>query len=160
MPILANALISGDGQDLEISTTDLEVFFSGKWRAKVAEKGTVCVNAAALSRILDAMPKGGELVLAAAAKHGLEIRQGKTRYELFGDDPGHFPPVATLFNPTADTVTLDARVIHEMITKTRFSICSDTLQHHLNGIFWETIKISGRTSGLMPCPVSDTCTTT
>ncbi len=143
MPILANVLITGNSRGLEIAATDLEVCFSGVWKAEVTHEGTVCVKAAALSKMLDAMPKKSELTLTSMEKHGLEIRQGKTRYELYGDDAAQFPPIPVT-EAGAGEVVLDAEVIREMITKTAFSQSGDDLQYHLAGIFWETIEVADK----------------
>ncbi len=143
MPILANVLISGNGHGLEIAATDLEICFSGAWQAEVMRKGTVCVKAAALAKLLEAIPKKSELTLTAMEKHGLEIRAGKTRYELHGVNPAEFPSIPELATGAGE-VMLDAQVIREMITKTVFSQSGDDLHFHLAGIFWETIEVNDK----------------
>ena len=83
LPILSNVLLAGDGGRLAFVATDIEIEISAAAAAEAqgADGKSLTVGARKLLDILRALPEGAEVTLAAADKR-LQVRSGKSRFQL------------------------------------------------------------------------------
>jgi DNA polymerase-3 subunit beta len=139
MPILSHFILTADSGKVVIAATDLEVSFRGFYPAEVAETGALTLPAHYVHNLIKELP-GTELELTGTDQAKLQLRVGESRYQLNGLPADQFPPVPEITDQPL--VTVESRLLREMIDKTMFSLSTDDLQYHLSGIFWERVESS------------------
>ena len=133
LPILANVLLEAEGESVRMTATDLEVGARVSVPAKVGGKGAITVSARKLAEIVK------ELAAAAVALKVTEnvtvsLRCGGATYRLIGLAPDDFPPVVPA-SPQS-WVTLEAKILREMLTQTSFAVSHDETRYALNGVLF------------------------
>jgi len=133
LPILANVLLEAEGESVRMTATDLEVGARVSVPAKVGGKGAITVSARKLTEIVK------ELAAAAVALKVTEnvtvsLRCGGATYRLVGLAPDDFPPVVPA-SPQS-WVTLEAKILREMLTQTSFAVSHDETRYALNGVLF------------------------
>jgi DNA polymerase-3 subunit beta len=144
LPILAHCLIQTNSCGLEISATDLEIFFQGHYRGQVSEGGGTAVQANILHNLLKSLPKGDLALAVNENTFRMTIEASGLKYELLGVDAEQFPSMPELAKlEGAQRLEVKSRVLTEMIGKTIFSVSEEPYQSHLHGIFWEMVEVAG-----------------
>jgi DNA polymerase-3 subunit beta len=133
LPILANVLLEADGDTMRVTATDLEVGARVSLPAKVGGKGGITVSARKLGEIVKELPAAA-LALKVGDHAAVSLRCGGVSYKLVGLAPDDFPPVVPA-SPSA-WLTLEARVLREMLAETSFAISHDETRYALNGILF------------------------
>lgn len=138
MPMLSNVLLAVEGPNaLRMAATDLYLAISGKMPAEVKKGGAVAVPAKDLFERVKMMPDGPILVStqdnsATTLKAGGSAR----RYTLRGMPGEDFPPLPQPAEG-APTLSLDVKVLQEIIAKTSYAVSTDETRPHLNSALFE-----------------------
>lgn len=141
LPILANVLIEATGTEIQLTATDLEVGVRRCCKGKVAQAGSITLNARKLYEIVRELPS--DEVVIRAGGGSVEVTGGRARYRMLSIDPKDFPsiPAAT---PAAKKGTVMMRLasdaLAEMIEKTLFAVSTDETRLSLGGVFIESIE--------------------
>jgi DNA polymerase-3 subunit beta len=143
LPILANVLLETDGEALRLTATDLEVGARVSVPARVTDKGAVTVSARKLGEIVKELP-GAPVSLKTQENSGVTLRCAGVTYKLFGLGPEDFPPVVPASSP--GWLTLDAKMLREMLVQTSFAIASDETRQYLNGVL---VVVQGKEAKLV-----------
>lgn len=133
LPILANVLVQADGDVVHLTATDLEVGARVSVPARVPGKGSVTVSARKLVEIVKELPAAA-LALKVGDNAAVSIRCGGASYKLVGLGSDDFPPVVPA-SPKS-WLTLEAKVLREMLGRTSFAISHDETRYALNGILF------------------------
>jgi len=133
LPILANVLLESDKDTLRLTATDLEVGTRVSVPAKVATGGSVTLSARKLLEIVKELPAAG-LTLKVQENSWVAMRCGGASYKLVGLSAADFPAVAT--GATASWITLDGKVLRDMLTQTMFAVSHDESRYALNGVLF------------------------
>ena len=133
LPILANVLVEADGDVVHLTATDLEVGARVSVPARVPGKGAVTVAARKLVEIVKELPAAA-LALKVGENAAVSIRCGGASYKLVGLASDDFPPVVPA-SPRA-WLTLEAKLLREMLSRTGFAISHDETRYALNGILF------------------------
>ena len=133
LPILANVLLETDGDTIRVSATDLEVGARVTIPARIATKGAITISARKLSEIVKELP-ATTLTLKVGENAAISLRCGGVSYKLVGLAPDDFPPVVPASPST--WLTLDAKVLREMVTHTSFAVSHDETRYALNGVLF------------------------
>ncbi|WP_336977717.1 DNA polymerase III subunit beta [Altererythrobacter fulvus] len=134
IPILSNVLIdaSADGT-VRIMATDLDLQVVESMAAvSVETPGALTVSAHLLFDIARKLPEGSQVGLEAADNR-LTVKAGRSRFQLPTLPRDDFPVIVEGDLPTS--FELPARVLAELIDKTRFAISTEETRYYLNGIF-------------------------
>ena len=134
IPILSNVLIeaAGDGT-VKIMATDLDLQVVESFAAVSVEgPGALTVSAHLLFDIARKLPEGSQVVLEAADNR-LTVKAGRSRFQLPTLPRDDFPVIVEGDLPTS--FELPAKVLAELIDKTRFAISTEETRYYLNGIF-------------------------
>ncbi|KPL67827.1 DNA polymerase III subunit beta [Erythrobacter sp. SG61-1L] len=134
IPILSNVLIdaSADGT-VRIMATDLDLQVVERLAAvSVDTPGALTVSAHLLFDIARKLPEGSQVGLEAADNR-LTVKAGRSRFQLPTLPRDDFPVIVEGDLPTS--FELPARVLAELIDKTRFAISTEETRYYLNGIF-------------------------
>jgi DNA polymerase-3 subunit beta len=141
IPILSNALIEAEEGSIKLTATDLEVGMQASYPATVTAQGRITVSAKKVYEIIKELPER-EISFTAKENSWIEIRCGKSLFNIVGLSPEEFPYFP---HPGEDNlVSLPGSKLKEMIEKTSFSISTDESKYNLNGIFFRTMEEKGR----------------
>jgi DNA polymerase-3 subunit beta len=134
IPILSNVLIeaSGDGH-VRIMATDLDLqVVESLEAASVEQSGAITVSAHLLFDIARKLPDGSQVSLETADNR-MAVKAGRSRFSLPTLPRDDFPVIVEGDLPTS--FELPARVLAELIDRTRFAISTEETRYYLNGIF-------------------------
>lgn len=138
MPVLANVLLSVDGQNsLRLAATDLYLSLLGRVQADVSKPGSVAVSAKDLFERVKNMPEAPIVISTQEnATTTLKAQGSARRYTLRGMPGDDFPPLPQPADGSP-TLALGVDVLSELIQKTHFSISTDETRAHLNSALFE-----------------------
>jgi DNA polymerase-3 subunit beta len=135
LPILANVLMRKTGDDIEFTTSDLEI----QVRTQAALGGdagnfSTTVGARKLIDILRTLP-GDQVVTLAAAQNKLTLTGGKSRFTLQTLPSDDFPLVneAVDFGPA---FAVPQKVLKTLINQVHFAMAVHDIRYYLNGILF------------------------
>lgn len=135
-PYLANVLVKTDGAGaVDLYGTDLEIAMRLRvTAAAVVHEGAVLANAAKILQILREF-SGETLTLEADVKSGCWIKVGGASFHILGDDLVDYPALpTTLFD---DAVTLPAKDLAYMISRTSFAASEENTRYGRKGVLIE-----------------------
>ena len=138
LPILANVLLETEEGSVRLTATDLEVGARVSIPARVIGKGAITVAARKLAEIVKELPAAA-VALKVGENAGVSLRCAGVTYKLVGMPPDDFPPVVPA-SPSA-WLTLEAKVLRDMLSQTSFAISHDETRYALNGVLF---SISGK----------------
>ena len=135
LPILANVLIRKTGEQLELTTSDLEI--QVRTRAELGGDGgnfATTVGARKLIDILRSMPSD-QIVTLSAAQNKLTLQGGKSRFTLQTLPADDFPLVqeAADYGPE---FSVPQKVLKTLIGQVHFSMAVHDIRYYLNGILF------------------------
>ncbi|HEU4367890.1 MAG TPA: DNA polymerase III subunit beta [Methylomirabilota bacterium] len=133
LPILANVLIETEEGTVRLTATDLEVGARVSIPARVVGKGAITVSARKLAEIVKELPAAA-VALKVGDNSGVTLKCGGVTYKLVGMPPDDFPPVVPA-SPAA-WLTLEARILRDMLTQTSFAVSHDETRYALNGVLF------------------------
>jgi len=134
IPILSNVLIeaSADGR-VRITATDLDLqVVESLDAASVETPGAITVQAHLLFDIARKLPDGSQVSLETADNR-MTVKAGRSRFQLPTLPRDDFPVIVEGDLPTG--FELPARLLAELIDRTRFAISTEETRYYLNGIF-------------------------
>jgi DNA polymerase-3 subunit beta len=133
LPILSNVLIQRVGGRLAFVATDIEIEISAAAEVDAAgEDKSLTVGARKLLDILRALPEGSEVALSLADKR-LQVRSGKSRFQLQTLPPEDFPRLA---HPEGGktAIELPQRVLRSLIGLVQYAMAQQDIRYYLNGL--------------------------
>lgn len=134
IPILSNVLIdASDGGSVRVMATDLDLQVVETMSASsVDQPGAITVSAHLLFDIARKLPEGSQVSLTTNDNR-LEVKAGRSNFKLPTLPRDDFPVIVEGDLPTS--FELPARVLAELIDRTRFAISTEETRYYLNGIF-------------------------
>lgn len=133
LPILANVLLEAAGDSVRLTATDLEVGARVSVPAKVGAKGSITVSARKLAEIVKELPAAA-VALKVTDNVTVSLRCGGATYRMVGLAPDDFPPVVPA-SPQS-WVSIEAKILREMLTQTSFAVSHDETRYALNGVLF------------------------
>lgn len=134
IPILSNVLIdASDGGSVRVMATDLDLQVVETMSASsVDQPGAITVSAHLLFDIARKLPEGSQVSLTTNDNR-LEVKAGRSNFKLPTLPRDDFPVIVEGDLPTS--FELPARLLAELIDRTRFAISTEETRYYLNGIF-------------------------
>lgn len=134
IPILSNVLIDADaGGSVRVMATDLDLQVVETMSASsVDQPGAITVSAHLLFDIARKLPEGSQVSLTTNDNR-LEVKAGRSNFKLPTLPRDDFPVIVEGDLPTS--FELPARMLAELIDRTRFAISTEETRYYLNGIF-------------------------
>ena len=134
IPILSNVLIdASDGGSVKVMATDLDLQVIETMSASsVDQPGAITVSAHLLFDIARKLPEGSQVSLTTNDNR-LEVKAGRSNFKLPTLPRDDFPVIVEGDLPTS--FELPARLLAELIDRTRFAISTEETRYYLNGIF-------------------------
>ncbi|MBV8524661.1 MAG: DNA polymerase III subunit beta [Acetobacteraceae bacterium] len=143
IPILANVMLTVRGEKLTLTATDMEIAIIEEAPATVSRNGACTAPAATLYEIVRKLPDGALVELDYPdADEQLGLRAGRYHTSLVVLPTEDFPSM------TAGTLphrfSLQAKVLRELIDRTRFAISTEETRYYLNGIYMHVAESEER----------------
>ena len=137
MPVLANVLLSSQGDLLHVAATDLYLSVQGSLEAEVSRPGSVAVPARDMYDRIKHMPDGPiHISVGDGAATVIKAVGSARRYTLHGLPGSDFPSLPTPAEDAAE-ITLSVETLSQLIRRTHFSISTDETRAHLNSALFE-----------------------
>ncbi len=135
LPVLANLLLTIEGDHLRLSATNLEIAITCLVPAQVQEGGSTTVPAKLLTDFVNALGPGEvELSPLPGGIHGLRVRGGRSEANIRGMDPSEFPVIQRL-DGEGGAAILDCGELRSMISQTAFAAATDDARPIFTGVF-------------------------
>ena len=133
LPVLANVLLEAQGDTLKMPATDLEVSVRVTGPAKVVKPGTITISARKLMEIVKELPSA-PLALKVQENAWVALRCAGVSYRLVGLTPEEFPAVGD--GASTGWLTIDGKILRDMLSQTTFAISHDESRYALNGVLF------------------------
>ena len=133
LPILANVLLEAEGDSVRVSATDLAIAARVSVPARIVAGGAITLSARKLAEIVKELPAAA-LVLKVQENAWIQLRCGGVSYRLVGLAAEDFPAVVPTSSPR--WVSLDGKILKEMLAQTAFAISHDESRYALNGVLF------------------------
>lgn len=165
MPILSNILLEAREGEIAISATDLDMGVEGQYPAQVAAPGKLTINAKKFFDIVRELPSE-EISAKSDDKDWLTVTCRKSKFRIAGTPAEDFPKLPA-FEKDAYSMSLERKVLRDLIKKTLYAASGDSTRRNLNGTLLELegseIRMVGTdghrlafTLHQLPAPVSET----
>jgi DNA polymerase III subunit beta len=135
MPILANLLLVGRGDQLSITATDLEVELVAKTTVSLSQPGEVTIPGRKFLDIVRALPDKAQVTVSIEAERAT-VRSGKSRFTLTTLPASEFPTVEDI--RAQQTLSISQASLKRLLDKTHFSMAQQDVRYYLNGMLLET----------------------
>ena len=135
LPILANVLVSLDGQRLSMTGTDHEVEISAESSVDSGgNSGDITIPAKKFLDIVRSLPEGSSISVATEENSAV-ITSGQSRFQLSTLAANEFPNI----EPQADDFRLSVpqNQLKQLVDKTAFAMAQQDVRYYLNGMLWE-----------------------
>lgn len=144
MPILSNVLIKIEGQNMQITATDLELELLAKIELTApAEAGSLTLPARKLFDICRNLPDDATIDFNAASHEKITIKSGKSRFSLMGLPAQDFPTMESQLGQIM--VDVPQKTLAHLIRKTQFAMAQQDVRYFLNGLLLEVSEKMLRT---------------
>lgn len=131
LPILSNILINAQGEQIEMSATDLEVGIRIKVNGTIVEPGSITIPARKIAEIIRELPPSA-VKIVTTANDRVEIECERGVYTMIGLASDDFPPMMSMPD---EFFTINAETFKTMIAKTAFAASTEETRYYLNGVF-------------------------
>ena len=133
MPILANALLCGRDDGLEIVVTDLETCMRNVCgEVQTKEDGSLTANARKLYEVVKDLPSE-EVHLRSMDNDWLEIRSGRAVFHIAGLPADDFPSIPSLED--VEWKTVPETILRRQLDLVEYAVSNDETRYQLNGVF-------------------------
>jgi DNA polymerase III subunit beta len=133
LPILANVLVEAGSDAIRLTATDPEVAARVSVPAKVTKPGSITISARKLMEIVKELP-AAPLAIRVQDNAWVALRCGGASYKLVGLAPDDFPAVGV--GESASWISLDGKVLRDMLAQTSFAVSHDESRYALNGVLF------------------------
>lgn len=138
IPVLQNIKIEVADDKINLAATDMDILVTTSCEAKIEKGGTTTVPAQMFFDIIRKIPDLCDIAISQDEGASLQIKSGKSKYNLPCIDSGEFPNLSE--GDLDKWVEIESEKLTKMMDKTRFAISNDETRYYLNGLFLQSIK--------------------
>src|SRR6185295_5900000 len=131
IPILANALLEGTGNEVTLLATDLEVALRSLCEAAVGKPGSVTLPAKKLYEVVRALPDGDVNIETDKGGTTVRVSGGEFSSKMPTLPREDFPSLPEAGGGVK--ATIDGKSLGQMVAKTQFAITGEDTRFYLNG---------------------------
>jgi DNA polymerase-3 subunit beta len=125
--------LQADGNEIHLTTTDLDVGVRGSCEAQVDKAGATTLPARRLFSIVRELPSS-EIQFDVDGKNTASIRSGQSFFKILGLPEEEFPPLPKFED--AKVVTIRQKDFRDGLRKTSYAISTDETRYVLNGVLF------------------------
>ncbi len=138
LPILDNFLFRLEGNELEITASDLESTLITKMTLEnTSDSGSIAVPARILTDTLKEFPEQPLTFEIDNDKLSVVINSENGKFTVVGQNAGDFPQMPSIKQDQKATIEVPAEVLYSGINKTLFATADDELRPVMNGVYIE-----------------------
>lgn len=131
LPILSNILMEAAGDNIILTTTDLDIGIVSTIPIKPSITGAITIPARKFSDIIKEMPDGENITISVKKNNLVNIECEKSLFKIMGLPKEEFPQLPEYKDK--DSIILDAKKLKKMLKMTQFAISHDETRYVLNG---------------------------
>ena len=131
IPILANVLLEGTGNEVTLLATDLEVALRSRCEAAVNKAGSVTLPAKKLYEVVRALPEGDVNIESDKGGNSVKVSGGQFSSKMPTLPREDFPSLPEAGGGVK--ATIDGKSLAQMVSKTQFAITGEDTRFYLNG---------------------------
>jgi len=131
IPILANVLLEGTGNEVTLLATDLEVALRSRCEAAVNKPGSVTMPAKKLYEVVRALPDGDVNIATDKGGTTVKVSGGQFSSKMPTLPREDFPSLPEAGGGVK--ATINGKSLLQMVTKTQFAITGEDTRFYLNG---------------------------
>ena len=139
IPVLQNVKIEAQDNKVILFATDMDILITSNFNATIKSKGSTTVPAQMFYDIVRKIPDDAIITILQENNNILNIKSGKSKYNLPCIDSSEFPSLAE--GELSEPTKVESGKLAKMIDKTRFAISNDETRYYLNGLFFQAIKV-------------------
>jgi DNA polymerase-3 subunit beta len=134
LPILSNIILKANGNELTLSSTNLDIYCADKIKSEVSVAGEISVSAVTFFEIVKRLPPGSEVVMTMEeGANEIKLKCGRSKFNLSTLKTDDFPIISD--NDLSTNFVLSADELIRIIDKTKFAVSNEETRYYLNGIF-------------------------
>lgn len=138
LPILDNFLFNLDGDNLEITASDLETTMVTSMKLQnTSEPGVIAIPARLLSDTLKEFPEQPLTFDIDTATMAIVITSENGQFTIVGQNGSDFPQLPVIKEDKKSSLKISAESLERGITSTIFATADDELRPVMNGVFIE-----------------------
>ncbi len=138
MPILKCVLLNVEESGLRLTTNDLELCIETKaLDADIEQTGKIAVEAKLFAEIIKKLPDDYVQILTTD-KLEVEIKSGKSKFKIMGQDPEQFPALPEVIKD--NKFTIDQGTLKDVLRQTCFSIDAEAQKAAFTGELFDISK--------------------
>ncbi len=138
IPVLQNIKIEAKNDKVVLLATDMDILVTSTFESDMKSAGSTTVPAQMFFDIVRKIPEGAQIMISQESPTILQIKSGKSKYNLPCIDSAEFPNLSE--GELGEEIEIDANKLAKMIDKTRFAISNDETRYYLNGLYLQAIK--------------------
>ncbi len=138
IPVLQNIKIDVKNDRVVLLATDMDILVTSTFESDMKTGGATTVPAQMFFDIVRKIPDGSNIMISQESPTILQIKSGKSKYNLPCIDAAEFPNLSE--GELGEEVEIDAEKLSKMIDKTRFAISNDETRYYLNGLYLQAMK--------------------
>jgi DNA polymerase-3 subunit beta len=132
LPILSNFLFETDGQQIRLSSTDLEVGVCCYVKGEVVKEGSITIPAKRFGDIIRELPADENIEIKSDDNNQINVRCGKSHFVLMGLPKSDYPVLPAF--PEEKNFKIGKDSFKTMLRRTAFAASSDETRYVLNGV--------------------------
>lgn len=142
IPVLANALLQCEDNQLLLRATDLDIEIQEQIPAVVENPGATTVPAQMAFDITRKLPDGSQVSLELGEdKAALAMKTGRSRFSLQVLPKEDFPDISV--GTFSHTFKIKAKDLKSLAERTQFAICTEEARYYLNGFYLHVVEKDG-----------------
>lgn len=127
--VLSHVLIKATDDQVQLAATDLDVSLTSSLEAEIAGEGSIVIPAKKFHEIVRAC-SGDKLKLSSGDDNALEIRAGKSKFNILGMSSEEFPKLPAV---DGEAIELPFDKLKAMVAKVLFAVSTEDSRFQLNG---------------------------
>jgi DNA polymerase-3 subunit beta len=138
LPVLSNVLLRAEGDELVLTTTNLELAIIERVNAKIKKPGTITIPARLLAEFVQNLTRGSEVSLKGS-EGKLVITEGKNHSTINGIIADEFPELPEIDEAKALKFKISALDFKDGVAKVAICASNDTSRPVLTGVFFNSL---------------------
>ena len=131
LPILQNVLLEGDGSELKMTTTDLDISIRSVVECEVIESGGTTLPVKLLFNSISKAAEG-EIEIDVDEKERATIKAGSAKFKIAGMPAKEFPQLPT--DEESYAYNIEQATLREMVRKVAYAASQDDTRRSLKGV--------------------------
>jgi DNA polymerase-3 subunit beta len=132
LPVLSNFLFETKGNQIKLSSTDLEIAVQCYIKGEIVEEGAITIPIKRSADIIKELSAQKEIEIKADQTNQINIISGRSKFNFMGISQAEYPVIPEF--PKENNFIIDRGSFTSMLKKTIFAVSKDPQRYVLNGV--------------------------